>query len=435
MRSPRKILIIGQCTLHWGRMEFGNIGNYYIVEPLIRLLHEVFPGVELRTTMQLSDRFCREERVTCIPMEFYYSWSGIDLEQARSELDLARRIGQSQTVVETTPYIEEVLNADLVIDFSGDIWGDNADFLGPDRFEVGLCKDRVAQLLGKPTAMIAGSPGPFSRADLMEFTREVYEGFNLVANREAISARLLFDSGFDLSRTVDCACPAFLFEPRADALTATVRTEMRATARGKPVVGFVVCGWNFRTGPFDRWPREDHEFEVFVQAVGRLTEKLDAAVFLFSHSNGFDVPPSPFRLKHGRDFPIAQRIFELATSRFPAATIGCLDGIYSPAQTKEIIGGMDMLVSGRVHGAVAGLSQAIPTVIIEYGHEPKAHKLRGFAEVASVEDLVANPDDTLFDTIERCFYERAAIHDRLKARLPEAFTLVRQNVRLLEGLL
>lgn len=28
-----KVFVIGQCTLHWGRMEFGNIGNYYIVEP------------------------------------------------------------------------------------------------------------------------------------------------------------------------------------------------------------------------------------------------------------------------------------------------------------------------------------------------------------------------------------------------------------------
>jgi polysaccharide pyruvyl transferase WcaK-like protein len=34
-----------------------------------------------------------------------------------------------------------------------------------------------------------------------------------------------------------------------------------------------------------------------------------------------------------------------------------------------------MLVSGRVHG----LSQHVPTVIIDY--EPKAHKIMGFAKV------------------------------------------------------
>lgn len=46
----KKILVTGLCTLHWGRLEFGNIGNYYIVEPLFRLLHKHFPNYEVLTT-------------------------------------------------------------------------------------------------------------------------------------------------------------------------------------------------------------------------------------------------------------------------------------------------------------------------------------------------------------------------------------------------
>ena len=52
---------------------------------------------------------------------------------------------------------------------------------------------------------------------------------------------------------------------------------------------------------------------------------------------------------------------------------------------------LSMLVSGRIHGAVAALSQSVPTVIIDYGHEPKAHKLIGFAKVVGVQDFVADP--------------------------------------------
>jgi colanic acid/amylovoran biosynthesis protein len=44
------IFVIGQCTIHWGRMEFGNIGNYYIAEPLFRELHRVFPEATIKTT-------------------------------------------------------------------------------------------------------------------------------------------------------------------------------------------------------------------------------------------------------------------------------------------------------------------------------------------------------------------------------------------------
>lgn len=58
-----------------------------------------------------------------------------------------------------------------------------------------------------------------------------------------------------------------------------------------------------------------------------------------------------------------------------------MKGIYTPAETKGIISHFDMLVSGRVHAAVAALSQSVPTTIIDYGHEPKAHKLKGLLKL------------------------------------------------------
>ncbi len=120
----KRILLIGQCTLHWGRMEFGNIGNYYILEPLIRELHKAFPHADIRTTFQLSEQFCARERVTCVPMELYYAWDGKDLERARGELQISQAFVQNGgRLTARSPYIEEVLNADLVVDFSGDIWG------------------------------------------------------------------------------------------------------------------------------------------------------------------------------------------------------------------------------------------------------------------------------------------------------------------------
>ena len=51
-----RILLIGQCTLHWGRMEFGNLGNYYIMEPFVRNLHRVFPDAEICTTFQMLQK-------------------------------------------------------------------------------------------------------------------------------------------------------------------------------------------------------------------------------------------------------------------------------------------------------------------------------------------------------------------------------------------
>ncbi len=262
-------------------------------------------------------------------------------------------------------------------------------------------KDRVAQLLGKPTAMIAGSPGPFSNAQTTELARRTYEGFFLVTNREDLSKRLLLEKGFDTSKTFSCACPAFLFEPTMDHKTQTLLQEMRIFAGKRPLVGFVICGWNFGMGPFDRWPREKAEFAPFVEIVSRLI-KNGAAVACISHANGFDVPPAPFRLKHGRDFPIAEAIYSACRDTIHQNSVFLCREVLTPGQTKAMISGLDFLASGRVHAAVAGLSQCIPTAIIDYGHEPRAHKLRGFARVAGMEDCVVDPISGKYSQSQSC---------------------------------
>lgn len=432
------ILVIGQCSLHWGRMEFGNIGNYYIIEPFFRELHHCFPGAEIRTTMQMTERFCNAEKITCLPIELYYAWRPNELQLAESELKISETLKADGDCSETTPYLDAVKWADLVIDFSGDIWGDNANFLGNDRFKVGLIKDLVAQNLGKPTAMLAGSPGPFSWSETQALAKDVYANFDIVTNREPISASLLAEQGFDTSKTVDLACPAFLFDPAKPAeIGDMLQSEgLLPQQREKPIVGFIVCGWNFEQGPFDLWPRDDSDYIKFAESVELITEKLGAQVCLMSHANGFDIPPAPFRLKHGRDYPISKQLQALLARRGIAKDVICLDGVYNTWQTKAIIGTFDMLVSGRVHAAVAGLSQSVPTVIIDYGHEPKAHKLMGFATVVGVTEYVADPanGNDLSDKIETCWAHRKDIRAFLERRMPEVKELARQNFTRLSSI-
>ena len=434
-----KILVIGQCTLHWGRMEFGNIGNFYIMEPFFRELHQNFPRATIRTTMQMSDRFCREEIVERLPLEIYYAWRENELELVQKEIEISEIIKSIGYSEETTDYIEAVKWADIIIEFSGDMWGDNANFLGKDRFKVGLLKDLVAQNLGKPTVMLAGSPGPFSDPETIKLAQRVYSQFDLVTNREPISTKVLSELSFDTSRTVSLACPAFLFEP---ANTMQMKELLKSKGlskkqRERPVVGFILCGWNFEKGPFDLWPRDDLHYRAFAESVEMISEKLGCTVCLMSHSNGFDIPPKPFELKHGRDYPLAKQLKSVIEHRGIAQNVFCLDGVYDAWQTKAIIGSFDMLVSGRIHAAVAGLSQSVPTVIIDYGHEPKAHKLLGFAAVAGVTEYVANPSDPndLNKKINACWIERKQIKEFLDGHMPAVFEIARENFMMLRALI
>ena len=430
-----RILITGQTTLHWGRMEFGNIGNYYIIEPFIRLLHETLPTAELFTTLQMSNRFCRDEKIHVLPMDLYYGWDN-DLKKAEKELSIAKEFSKTGNFKETTPYIEEVRKADLVIDFSGDIWGDNADFLGKDRFYVGLCKDRVAQLIAPKTVMLAGSPGPFDNKENLEFAKEVYSNFDLVTNREFISIELLKNYGFDTSKTHSLACPAFRFEPADISKIKKLPQVSDIIKSDRPQIGFVICGWNFTEGPFDKWPRPDSDYDVFADAIEKFSAKVDADIYLMSHSNGFPIPPEKFELKHGRDYPIIKQLQRILLERGKAKNIYALDGIYDAWQTKAIIGQFDMFVSGRVHGAVAALSQAVPTIIIDYGHEPKAHKLKGFADVANALKYVAEPDKTneISEKMMLCWKDRKNYHFKLKNHIPIVKELAKKNFSILKTL-
>lgn len=426
------ILIIGQCTLHWGRMEFGNIGNYYIMEPFFEELNTVFSDREVRTTLQMSSEFCDKMNIDVLPMDVYYGWNDVDLENAEKELQIAEKYNKTGIIEERTPYIEQVEWADIVIDFSGDIWGDNANFLGDDRFLVGLYKDYVAQLFGKPTVMLAGSPGPFKNTQTTKLAKKVYSGFNLVTNRESISTNLLKDWGFDISNTKSLVCPSFLFKPDSSLNINEVFNNEQIPLTDRKKAGFILCGWNFEQGPFDKWPREDSDYFKFAETIEYMIHELHLDVILMSHSNGFPIPPKEFQLLHGRDYPIIKQLQKVLAARGVTEHIYSLDGVYDAWQTKAIIGNFDLLVSGRVHGAIAGLSQAVPTVIIDYGHEPKAHKLKGFAQVAQVEEFVANPTDvhSMKEKVNLAWTHSDSVRKTLNDRLPTLSSAIRQNFEL-----
>ena len=95
-----------------------------------------------------------------------------------------------------------------------------------------------------------------------------------------------------------------------------------------------------------------------------------------------------------------------------------------------------MFVSGRIHGAVAALSQSVPTVIIDYGHEPKAHKLKGFAAVVNVSEYVAEPEkiDDLYNKMILCWKNKNRYQTCLNNKMHKVKELAKLNFKLLKSL-
>jgi colanic acid/amylovoran biosynthesis protein len=156
-----------------------------------------------------------------------------------------------------------------------------------------------------------------------------------------------------------------------------------------------------------------------------------------SHSNGFPIPPEEFKLIHGRDYPIIKQLQHVLDERGKAKNVYALDGIYDAWQSKAILGQFDMVVSGRVHAAVGAMSQLVPTVVIDYGHEPKAHKLKGFAEVAGQLENVAQPDTAsdLLNKMNQVWNNIGDVKSSLGKHIPKVKQLGKENFIKLKELI
>ena len=417
-----KILVTGLCTLHWGRLEYGNIGNYYIVEPLFRLLHKHFPDCEILTTFQMTDEFSKREKVKVLPMNIYYNWEEEkDIKNAFCDVEKAKqfRNGECENM---TQYDKLVAECDCVINVSGDMWGDNAEHVGHNRFLVDCLKMKAAQLLGVKTILYAVTPGPFDRVYDRELALEVFEKFSLVVIREKISRQNLKKWGFSTKNVIWAPCPSFLFEPNSAYQSKWMDYIQNAHENKRRAAGITFGGFNMPVGPYDMWPRELDQYKVFLKLVEYMIKNLNLDIVIFSHTNGFDLPPN-FKLKNGRDFMILRKFYQLLILKDEdyKKHVILVDEPLLPCNMKELIGKLDMLITGRVHASVAATSQYVPTIYMEYDRRViYSDKMYGFSSLLGMEKYVCMPEDLdgLIEKVTLCYDSLENIKKDLKEKIP-----------------
>lgn len=412
----KRILVTGLCTLHWGRLQYGNVGNYYIIEPMFRLLHKYFPEYEILTTFQMDSVFIQNEQITVLPMELYYSWRENELEIAQEEYKIVKK-----NETRSTSYIDILKDVEYVINVSGDMWGDNAEHVGKNRFAVDCLKMRTAQLLGKKTILYAVTPGPFFTAKDPDFLQSVFSGFSLVVVREKISIDNLKKWELNNNNIVYAPCPSFIFEPNSLYSSRWTHEIKALSDKGIKICGMTFGGFNMPIGPYDMWPREEKQYDMFVKVISHMILDLKLHVVLFSHTNGFDLPPN-FRLKNGRDFQILEKLYEIISNRPELCQhITLIDEPMLPSNLKKVISMFDMLFTGRVHASVASASQYIPTVFLEYDRRViYSDKMLGFSSQFGMEEYVCSPENTedVLKKVDLCFANRLSIRKALMKEIP-----------------
>lgn len=425
-----KIFITGLTSSALGGMEYHNLGNYVIIESFIEELQREFPSSQIVTSIQMSDDFCRKYNIVSLRNKRFWSYGYYTA--VRSATDILRILSwkclkgigiELKSLLSGSSLLSEIKGADLIVDFSGDIYGDNAAY--PNYLE---CNVRLlfSVMMNKPTVMLIGSPGPFRKIWRLVIAKRIMGKVDLITNREPLSTELLEFIGIKGAHIVSTACPSILFKKDESPKAQKILEYENLTPKIEPTVGLILCGWNMKEGPYDKWSRKNEEYDQFIQLIDHLINNLGLRVCIMSHQNSTD---KEFNLIRGNDHRIIDQLFNVINKRYRSDQLFTLKGLYTAAMSKTIIGQFDMLISGRIHGAVQGLSQAIPTAIIDYGHEPKAHKLRGFAKLYGIEDYLCNPNDSenMIMIVDKLWERRESIRRGLQTRIPQIVDLARKN--------
>lgn len=321
----------------------------------------------------------------------------------------------------SSAFLREIGRADLILDLSGDMWGDNANEIHDERFEVGLLRVLTAQVLGKKTALVASSPGPFDGNIPVELVSRVLEGYDLILNREARSSQVLARSGVAFDNMFSRSCPSirYINNVRESA-------EKHPHDSGHPSVGLTLCGWNIPNSSWQSRRLSPEQLNGIADFIRRVAQTTDSRVVLFSPANGFLIEGSEKIDITGRDYDILAQVHEHLKSLDPGLPVDLEQRVRGPRETIELIRSFDLLISGRAHGCVAGLTLGVPTVMIDYANGPEAHKTVGFMElfdqgkhVISLRDL-----DKADLIISETWSQRTQISTLLSSRLDANLQLV-----------
>lgn len=412
-------------------MEFGNIGNAYVAEGFFDLLRKWLPNALISTTLEFSPDFLERHSLRPLAKEVFDSGPGNGLEEARRDFLEAESGASAEESPNSSEFLREVRSVDLVLDLGGDMWGDNANEIHADRFAVGLYRILAAQALGKKTALVASSPGPFEGKTSIDLVSRALRGYDLVLNREARSYQVLAQARVPLDNVYSRSCPSIRYINSVQS-----NTEKRPRDLHETSIGVTLCGWNIPDSSWQNRALSPKQLTNIAEFIGRTTEETGSRIVLFSHANGFRMEGSERIDTRGRDYDLLAQVHDYLKSLNPELPIDLEKRVRSPRETIELIGGFDLLISGRAHGCVAGLAQGVPTVMIDYANGPEAHKTLGFMElfdqgkrVISLREL-----DKALLVVGETWADRAEISGLLSYRLGANLQLVERMGEEIRGL-
>jgi colanic acid/amylovoran biosynthesis protein len=309
------------------------------------------------------------------------------------------------------PRLAAFHRADLVLDLSGDSYRDPPGGRSPAHNLVML----ACKAVNRPCALMSQSLGPFRRRN-RTLTRWCLNQAGLIYIREVRSFELLLDLGIDPDRLLLAPDLAFTLGAADCGTTTTIleREFPHMASLPRPWIGLSPSGFLFtRLGA----RRAQFQARVLAELIRHIVRRLRGTVILIPH----EVSPAGFNMD------------DVAAANLVAQAAGCpeslrvLRGDYDPGVIKAIVSRLDALVAARMHAGIAGLSSAVPTMLVSW-----SHKYEGLMEQVGLAEFVWNvcapPRHSLNELFDDLWNRRDEVRTRLRAYNGRAIPAVKAAV-------
>lgn len=275
---------------------------------------------------------------------------------------------------------------------------------------------------GVPVVFLAQSIGPFDTPEEARMWSDVAVRASLVTIREAVSYDYVVRQLGLPERLVHLtADPAFLLAlPEATRLA-----ELRDAYRlGEgPVVAVCPSQVIARLGLV----HPERHLETWLALVRYIRDDIGARVLVISHVQGV--------AEHSDDSLLAARLLQrLGKDPGISAAAG-----YTASEFKGLISGCAMLITERMHPAIAGLSTGTPTVAVRYSIKADGIMLQAMGQELGRELLIRveafiDPS-TAIRASQAAWDRRSEVAAVLAARIPDVQALAARNFELIEELM
>ena len=468
MQNTIKILFQDTSDHHVAYCD-SNLGSAAVIQSTAQTLRSFMPHAEIASLIQLSPDFAVRNNIRVVPAKIFLSRSfsigesiraGTAFLSAKVWAFIRKYLHLNIHLMVKSGLSKEYREADIIVDLSMDHLNDNFGLIPVVEHTRDILFGRI---FNKPVVIYAQSIGPYKGRFAAWIARIGLNQATLITNREEISHNWLKKIGVKKPQIYVTADPAFLLKlAKAEQVNELLSKAKINTS--KPIIGIAVLeGILLRTNNWKGYSRliwslyqllryllpewlflatikiagksklyrnlrlstRDNAITATAKLAEFLSSELDATVLLLPHV----IMPEGI-VESQRD--ARNTIKEIHEIVFTKERIIPFSNRYTAEDIKGIIGQCDMVISAKMHVAIAATSQCIPTLVI--GAHPK---FKGIMQTLEMEEWVLDSfsADKMIAQAQNLWNQREQVKNRLNSQIQNVKNRAILNAKLTSELI